>query len=119
MASIYDNGRCKRCFRRLPIKYMKGGLCNRCREEVGLPVQKIIIPPFLLLFGGKHRLKMFIFNDSDDEYTVFANNYGDAVKNLIEDLDDVDASNSLEDLGIYYSTEYDVIEGDVLRRSLR
>ena len=47
MASIYDNGRCKRCFRRLPIKYMKGGLCNRCREEVGLPVQKIIIPPFL------------------------------------------------------------------------
>jgi len=45
--SIVDNGRCKRCFRRLRTQYLKGGLCRRCREELGLPVEKARLPPFL------------------------------------------------------------------------
>ena len=83
-------------------------------------MQKIIIPPFL----EEHKLKMFIFNDNDDEYTVFADNKRDAEKHLLEYLGDIDCPNSeeassLEDLDIYYSVDYEVIEGEVLLRSLR
>ena len=69
-------------------------------------------------------MRMFIFNDSDDEYTVFAKNQEEAEKHILEYLGDIDCPNSeeassLENLDIQYSTEYEIIEGEVLRRSLR
>jgi len=69
---------------------------------------------------------MFVFNDSDDEYTVFASTQEDAEKKILEYFDSETAAiicppeaNSIEDLGIHYSAEYEVIEGAVLLRSLR
>lgn len=45
--SIIENSRCKRCFRRIGLLHLKGGLCWKCREELGLPVEKTRLPLFL------------------------------------------------------------------------
>lgn len=47
--SIVENYKCSRCFRRVPLKYLKGGLCKNCRETLdkekeNLNLSEVYIP---------------------------------------------------------------------------